>query len=101
MFNAKLHPVDRATVSVVLLKDSLVLSYALTDEEGRFALTRIDAGTPLVLYISHVNSVPYEQDLKLKPGEELRLDSIILGGHIIGEVPVTHVDTYEWGYAGI
>ncbi|NQD70813.1 outer membrane beta-barrel protein [Sphingobacterium shayense] len=91
IFDAELNPLEKATVSIVSQSDSLVLSYALSDKKGNFELVRVPTKKALILYISHVNSTPFEKMINLKPSETLDLDSVIMGGNLIEEVLVTSV----------
>ena len=91
IFDAELNPLEKATVSIVSQSDSLVISYALSDKKGNFELVRVPTNKALILYISHVNSTPFEKMINLKPSETLDLDSVIMGGNLIEEVLVTSV----------
>lgn len=91
VFDPNLQPLDRATVSVISEQDSLVLSYVLTDDKGKFEFVRLPSKKQLVLYVSHVNSASYAKKLTLQPEEERTLDSIIMEGHIMEEVAITAV----------
>lgn len=82
-------PLDKATVSVVSEKDSMVVTYTLTDDKGRFDLVRIPAQKDLVLHITHVNSAPYRRQINLKPREILNLDTVFMGGIDLDEVVIT------------
>src|SRR5690606_15301571 len=63
-------PLAKATVSVVADADSLVLSYVLADDAGAFKLIRIPAQRDLSLYVPHVNSAPFQREVRLAPNEE-------------------------------
>lgn len=84
-------PLEKATVSVVSVRDSIVLTYTLTNDKGYFDLARIPVQKDLALFISHVNAAPYEKAFNLKAGQKLNLDTIQLSGVSIEEVVITHV----------
>lgn len=91
VFDSNLQPLERATVSIISENDSLVLSYVLTNDKGKFEFVRLPSQKPLILYVSHVNSAPYEQKLTLKPEDDINLDSIIMEGHMMDAVSITGV----------
>ncbi len=84
-------PLTKATVSVVSVQDSIVITYALTDEKGKFDLVRIPARKDLMLHITHVNSMPYSRPIHLKPREVLNLDTVFMGGIGLDEVEIIQV----------
>lgn len=84
-------PLEKATVSIVSAKDSLVLSYALTNEKGEFNMVKIPTKKPLILFISHVSSSAYQKNLEFKDGEKLVLDSVFMRGNTIEEVEIKAV----------
>ncbi len=86
VFSSERKPLDKATVSIVSMKDSLVITYALTNLEGKFDLGKIPSNMDLRLFISHVGHADYEKELNLKPQESLTLDSVILSSNTIEEV---------------
>lgn len=91
VFDANLSALEKATVSLVSTSDSMVLTYGLTNDKGEFDLVRLPTGKPLLLYISHVNSSPFEKNILLKAGEKLNLDSIKMKANTIEEVLITAV----------
>ncbi|QBR12955.1 TonB-dependent receptor [Sphingobacterium sp. CZ-2] len=91
VFDGNKKPLEKATVSIVSEKDSLVLSYSLTDDKGNFDFVRIPSQKPIILYVSYVNNPTYQKPLQLKAGEKLQLDSIIMGGNMIDEILITAV----------
>jgi len=91
VLDAGSQPLIKATVSLVAATDSTVLSYSLTDDAGKFKLIRIPTQRDLVLYITHVNSSPFHHGIRLKPKEELTLDTIRMSGNSLDEVVVTQV----------
>lgn len=82
-------PLEKATVSILMQQDSSVLSYSLTNDKGEFNLVKLPANKNLILYISHVNSSNYHQDILLNPDEKKQLDSIKLGGKLLNEVVIS------------
>ncbi len=91
VLDADRQPLIKATVSLVAATDSTVLSYSLTDDAGKFKLIRIPTQRDLILYITHVNSSPFHHEIRLKPKEELALDTIRMSGNNLDEVVITQV----------
>lgn len=82
-------PLEKVTISVLHQKDSTVLSYTLTDENGKFELIRLPHNTPLILYASHINANTDKRDFQLNTKEHLNFGRIILENRSIEEVVVT------------
>lgn len=80
---------EKATVSILLQQDSSVISYSLTNQKGEFNLVKLPTNKNLILYISHVNSSNYHQDIFLKTDEKKQLDTIKLGGKVLDEVMIS------------
>lgn len=91
VYDAEQQPLTRATVSLVTKYDSLVVSYGLTDGQGKFDLVRLPTEKDLLLFISHVNSAVFKKEIRLQADQTLRLDSISLSGQMIDEVVVEAV----------
>lgn len=91
VYDSESKPLEKATVSVVSEKDSIVITYALTNEKGEFDLVKIPANKELLFFVSHVNSSPFQRKINLKPGEKYKMDSIILKGNTIEEISITAV----------
>lgn len=91
VLDADRQPLVKATVSIVAATDSTVLSYSLTDDAGKFKLIRIPAQRELALFITHVNSAPFYQEIRLNPKEELNLDTILMSGNSLEEVVINQV----------
>lgn len=91
VYDAEQQPLTRATVSLVTRHDSLVVSYGLTDGQGKFDLVRLPTEKDLLLFISHVNSAVFKKEIRLQADQTLRLDSISLSGQTIAEVVVEAV----------
>jgi len=91
VFDSELKSLEKATVSIVSEIDSIVVTYALTNVKGEFDLVRIPTNKPLVFFVSHVNSSPFQKKINLKPDEKLNLDSIVMRGNSIEEIQITGV----------
>lgn len=91
VFDSELKPLEKATVSLVSEQDSLVVTYALTNDKGEFELVRIPTNKELTFFISHVNSSAFQKKINLKPNEKLKMDSIIMKGNSIEEIEITAV----------
>src|SRR5690606_24294965 len=89
--DAEGQPLAKATVSVVADADSLGLSNVLADDAGAVTLIRRPAQRAPSLYVTHVNSAPFQREVRLAPNEELVLDTVHMAGHNLDEVVVTHV----------
>lgn len=84
-------PLEKATIAVVSVKDSMVVTYSLTDDAGKFNLIRIPTSQKLMVHITHVSSSPYSRELTLKPGETVTLDTVRMEGVSLDEVVITQV----------
>src|SRR5690349_9115002 len=89
--DANRQPLEKATIAIVGVKDSTVITYSLSDTDGRFDLVKIPASQALIIHITHVSSSPFSRELSLKPKEILSLDTVALEGVNLDEVVVTHV----------
>ena len=89
--DATSEPLEKATIAVVSVKDSIVVTYSLTDDEGKFNLIRIPTSQKLIVHISHVSCSPYSRTFNLKPNETLALDTVRMEGVSLDEVVVTQV----------
>src|SRR5690606_20783116 len=66
-------PLEKATIAVVSVQDSTVVTYSLTDDDGKFNLIRIPTSKKLMVHITHVSSSSYSHEFNLKPNETLTL----------------------------
>ncbi|GGG76305.1 hypothetical protein GCM10007415_05090 [Parapedobacter pyrenivorans] len=89
--DANRQPLEKATIAIVGVKDSTVITYSLSDTDGQFDLVKIPASQALIIHITHVSSSPFSRELSLKPKEILSLDTVALEGVNLDEVVVTHV----------
>ncbi|MFB2119252.1 carboxypeptidase regulatory-like domain-containing protein [Parapedobacter sp. 2B3] len=89
--DANKQPLEKATIAVVSLKDSIVVTYSLTDNEGRFNLIKIPTSKKLGVHITHVSSSPYSHEFTLQAGETLTLDTVLMTGVNLDEVVITQV----------
>jgi len=87
--NAEGSPLEKATVSVISVQDSIVVSYLLSNAKGQFDLVRLPTRKDLVLFISHISSAPYEKKINLQPNEKMDLGNIEMGGLSLDEIVVT------------
>ncbi|MFC3198610.1 hypothetical protein ACFOET_13375 [Parapedobacter deserti] len=84
-------PLEKATIAVVEVKDSSVVTYSLSDSDGRFKLIKILTLRQLIVHITHVSSSPYSHEFTLNPKEILSLDTVMMGEVSLDEVIVTHI----------
>lgn len=89
--DANRQPLEKATIAVVAARDSMVVTYSLSDAQGRFNLVKLPTQRELVVHITHVSSSPYSRTLNLKTKETLSLDTVLMGGVNLDEVVVTQV----------
>ncbi|MGV3764046.1 hypothetical protein [Parapedobacter sp.] len=89
--DATRQPLEKATIAIVSVKDSIVVTYSLTDNSGKFNLIKIPTSQKLKMHITHVSSSPYSYEFNLKPNETLALDTVVMAGVSLGEVVVTQV----------
>ncbi|HMR18583.1 MAG TPA: carboxypeptidase regulatory-like domain-containing protein [Sphingobacterium sp.] len=89
--DAEGQPLEKATVSVVSIQDSMVLSYSLTNTKGQFDIVRLPTKKDLSFFISHISSAPYEKKLHLRQDEKLDLGEITMGALRLDEIVVSYV----------
>nr|WP_068886651.1 TonB-dependent receptor [Pedobacter panaciterrae] len=81
-------PLGFSTVAVVNAKDTSLVSYTVTKEDGTFQLSRLPTTRSLKLIVSYVGYESYRQILDLKPGL-LDLGTLKLIGRSLGEIIIT------------
>lgn len=89
--DANRQPLEKATIAIVTVRDSTVITYSLSDSDGRFNLVKIPTLQELIVHITHVSSLPYSRKLSLQPKEMLSLDTVFMEGVNLDEVVVTHI----------
>jgi hypothetical protein len=80
-------PVPLATVSVLNLKDSSLISYTITDKSGAFTLRNL-RNEPSQLLISHVGYKGIHITIKFKNEETTDLGQILLSSKLLAEVTI-------------
>jgi hypothetical protein len=82
---------EKATVAVVDLKDSSLMSYTLTLKDGEFALHNLPAEKTIKLVVSYVGYNNFRKIFKLEKGQTADLGAVKLvnKGNMLGEVRVT------------
>ncbi|MDR6943022.1 TonB-dependent receptor [Mucilaginibacter pocheonensis] len=80
-------PIPLATVSILRLKDTTLVSYTTTDINGVFTLRNLKE-EPLVLLISHVGYRSLHVNIDLKKNEVIDLGQLYLNERILQEVIV-------------
>src|ERR1700744_996583 len=78
-------PVQLATVSILKLQDTSLLSYTITDKKGEFALHNLRQ-EPSRLLISHVGYQTIHLTVDFKKGEVVDLGKIYLSAKTLKEV---------------
>lgn len=83
-------PLELATVSVVMLKDttSELVSYTASDVKGLFALHNLPVGKQLRILISFVSYKPFRKQFTLQKGETLDLGTIALAPRQLNEISI-------------
>ncbi len=77
-----------ATVAIVHLRDSSLISYTLTDKDGRFILRNLPSDQPVKLLISYVGYESFRKVIPLQKGETMEL-SVFLTNRSLKEVVIT------------
>lgn len=78
-----------ATVAVVHARDSSLISYTLTDKEGKFILRNLPPDQNLRILISYVGYESFRRNLSFRKGEERDLKTIYLSNKSLEEVVIT------------
>lgn len=81
-------PLGFSTVAVVNARDTSLVSYTVTRDDGTFQLSRLPVGRALKLIVTYVGFSTFRQDLNLKPGP-LDFGTIKLKGRSLDEVVIT------------
>lgn len=81
-------PLGLSTVAVVNARDTSLVSYTVTKDDGTFQLSRLPTTRSLKLIVSYVGYESYRQVIDLKPGL-LDLGSLKLTGRSLGEIVIT------------
>ena len=71
-------PVSYATVAVFDTRDSSVVNFALSDDQGGFELNRLPIGAPLRLLVSHLLYHPVIRNFSLDTSGYMELDTFRL-----------------------
>ncbi len=79
-------PLERATVAVVDAKDSTLITYTLSKENGEFTLYGLALNKPLRLSISYAAYDTYRKPLNFTKGGSINLGDIGLNVKILDEV---------------
>lgn len=80
-------PIQLATVSILKLQDSSLVSYTVTDKNGAFTLHNLHE-EPSRLLITHVGYQGIHVNIKFKNGEPIDLGKIYLSSKTLQEVTV-------------
>jgi hypothetical protein len=83
-------PLGFSTVAVVNARDTSLVSYTVTRDDGTFQLSRLPLGRSLKLIVTYVGFSTFRKDLNLKPGL-LDFGTIKLKGGNLDEVVITGV----------
>lgn len=81
-------PLGLSTVAVVNARDTSLVSYTVTKDDGTFQLSRLPTTRSLKLIVSYVGYEPYRQVVDLKPGL-LDLVMLKLTDKSFGEIVIT------------
>lgn len=71
-------PVSYATVAVFDLRDSGIVTFGLSDDNGGFELKGLPSGIPMRLLVSHVLYHPQLRNFRLDSGENKKLDTLMM-----------------------
>jgi len=97
-------PLEKATVSITNVRDSALLTYTLSLEDGNFSLFRLPLNQSLKLLITYVGYTPYRKIFTLSNETQLNLGHIQLEQQMLDEVTINappdpiriHKDTIEF-----
>lgn len=81
-------PVEHATVAMVNLKDTSLISYTITQKDGSFKLTGLPINHDTKLIISSMTYNTFRQAITFKPGEAKDMGSVNLYAKTLNEVIV-------------
>ncbi|ATP57594.1 hypothetical protein CPT03_14485 [Pedobacter ginsengisoli] len=81
-------PLGYSTVAVVNARDTSLVSYTVTKDDGTFQLLRLPTTRSLKLIVSYVGYESYRQVIALKTGM-LDLGTLKLTGKSLGEIVIT------------
>jgi uncharacterized protein YkwD len=81
-------PMGFSTVAVVNARDTSLVSYTVTKDDGSFQLSRLPITRALRLIVTYVGYNTYRQDLNLKSGS-MELGTIRLNGKSLDEVVIS------------
>ncbi|MBB6112177.1 Outer membrane protein beta-barrel family protein [Mucilaginibacter lappiensis] len=81
-------PIELATVAIINVRDSSLMSYTTTDKQGAFMLRNIRGEEPLRLLITHVGYLPIRITLQFSKMPVLDLGSLSLSSKTLSEVTV-------------
>ncbi len=105
VYSADSSALEKATVSIIDPQDSSVLSYSLTDVEGKFNFVRLPQHKTLILFISHININSFHKPFTIDETATINFGTIRLEGKTLDEVVVTAIpirmnqDTLEYNAA--
>jgi hypothetical protein len=77
-----------ATVALVDVKDSSLISYTVTTKTGEFALHSLPVEKPVKLVISFVGYQNFRKELRFNKGDNIDLGAIKLNGRELNEVKI-------------
>lgn len=78
LLDSTLSPVSYATVAVFDLRDSSVINFGLSDDQGDFELKGVPQGIPARLLVSHVLYQSIVQNFKIDTSGVYKMDTLIL-----------------------
>ncbi|MES2829761.1 MAG: TonB-dependent receptor [Bacteroidota bacterium] len=80
-------PLGFSTVAIVNAKDTSLISYTVTKDDGSFQLARLPIAISVKLIVTYVGYNTFRKDLNLKPGL-LDFGTIVLNGRSLNEVSI-------------
>ena len=81
-------PLGLSTIAIVNSRDTSLVSYTVTKDDGTFQLSRLPISRSLKLIVSYVGYNTYRQELSLKPGM-LDFGTIEMNGRSLDEIVIT------------
>lgn len=88
LYSSEKEALEKATVAILLAQDSTVLSYSLSNENGKFSFIKLPLNQNLILYISHINATAEYINFNLSNEEEYDFKDITLAPTSLEEVVI-------------
>lgn len=88
LYSSEKEALEKATVAILNAQDSTVLSYSLSNENGKFSFIKLPIHQDLILYISHINATAEYLNFDLQDEAEYDFKDITLAPKSLEEVVI-------------